>query len=261
MSDPETTAAIAAALKSDWETALEINLKIHKENPLDTECMNRLGKAYLELGNNKKAITIFKEVLKINKYDPIATKNLLRANQAPVSKNGQGKVSKKPATDSSNISFLEEPGRTKMVTLVNVAPIRTLLTLQCTDLVALTMKRHSLLVENMDGTYLGALPDDLGHRLLVLIKGGNEYEAIVKSVGKGLLILFIREKLRAKRFKNTPSFPSGTTDYLSFVRDENSHEETPNTNTAGTEEGADDEDESVFKKTEHLHQDEMPEEN
>lgn len=260
MSDPQTLAAIDAALSNDWQTALVLNTKILEENPSDLDCMNRLGKAYLELGNNKKAATIFKEVLKLNKYDPIATKNLLRANETAGSKPAKSTNGHAPTVPSgvkfSNISFLEEPGKTKMVTLVNVAPAKVLLCLRCADGVLLTVKRHSMLVENKDGTYLGALPDDLGHRLMVLVQGGNDYDAFIKSVSKSAVTLFIREKKRSKRFKNTPSFPSGNSEYLSFVRDEG-HEEVE---VKATEDDSGDEgDESDFKK--NLHQDEVQEEN
>lgn len=253
MPDPDTQSAIAAALKNDWQKALEINTKLLKDSPSDIDSLNRLGKAYLELGNTKKAIGVFKGILKLNKYDPIATKNLLRATQSPASK---GTKTKMPTTNF--VSFLEEPGKTKMVSLVNVASTKTLLTVRCADFVNLTIKRHSIFVESQDGNYLGALPDDLGHRILVLIKGGNSYDAFVKSVTKGLLILFIREKTRSKRFKNTPSFPTGNSDYLSFVREDQRTEETGP--KEGTEENQEDEDEVAFKRSERLHQDELPEE-
>lgn len=246
MSDPDTQSAIDAALNNDWQKALDLNLKLLKDNPSDIDCLNRLGKAYLELGNTRKAIGIFKEILKLNKYDPIATKNLLRATESPASK---GAKIKTPAANF--VSFLEEPGKTKMVSLVNVASTKTLLTVRCADFVNLTVKRHSIFVESQDGNYLGALPDDLGHRILVLVKGGNTYEAFVKSVNKGVLILFIREKTRSKRFRNTPSFPTGSSDYL------NLSEAGPK---EGTEENQEDEEEATFKRSERLHQDELPEE-
>ncbi len=261
MFEQKTQAAIDAALAQNWQRAVDLNTEILKDDPTDLDCLNRLGRAYLELGNNKKAATYFKEVLKVNKYDPIATKNLLRANETSAPKTKQkGKTDETPnRPQSPTISFLEEPGKTKMITLVNVAPAKVLLTLQCTDHVSLTAKRHTIFAERADGVYLGALPDDLGHRILVLIKGGNEYEAFVRSVGKGSLVLFIRERVRSKKFKNTPSFPSGSTDYLSFVRDDNHVDDTEK--EATDEDSGDDEDEASFKKAEKLHQDEMPEEN
>lgn len=257
MSDQDEQSAIDAALRNDWETAVLINTQILKENPEDTDSMNRLGKAYLELGNTKKAITIFKSVLKLNKYDPIAEKNLQRASQMTP---GASQKPNSGAQKSQNISFLEEPGKTKIIPLVNLASSKTLLNLRCADCVSIVTKKHSILIETQEGTYLGALPDDIGHRLLVLIKGGNQYEAFIKSVSKSSLILFVREFSKSKKLSSTPSFPGGNSDYLSFVREDTSPHDMPDTEETSEETG-DEDDEVTFKKSESLHQDEMPEEN
>jgi hypothetical protein len=37
------------------------------------------------------------------------------------------------------------------------------------------------------------LPDDLAHRMLILIQGGNKYEGFVKSVSKNTLFIFLKE--------------------------------------------------------------------
>lgn len=212
MQDPQTAAAINAALCCDWATAITANTQILKLDPQDIDCLNRLGKAYLETGENKKAAYYFRRVLKIDKYDPIAQKNLSRATSTKIKKTG---------TITPAINFLEEPGKTKLVTLVNAAPTSVLLKQNCADALTLLAKRHTVVVEDQEGNYLGALPDDLGHRLGVLIKGGNAYEATIKSVSKNSIIVFLRETSRAKRFLHTPSFlASGSGDYLSFVREE-----------------------------------------
>lgn len=257
MHDSLTQTAIDAAISNNWDKALATNLAILKETPDDIDSLNRLGKAYLELGNTKKAIETLKKVLKLNKYDAIANKNLLRAQSSPVKppKNTHG-AQTRPPTEAA--SFLEEPGKTKVIALVNLAPAKTLLTTRCADFVNLVVKRHSILVETTGGIYLGALPDDLGHRLLVLIKGGNAYTAFIKGITKGTFIIFIKEKTRAKKFKNTPSFPTGSTDYLSFVREDGQSDADDH---KAPEDGSDDDDEAVFKKTQSLHDDELPEEN
>ena len=215
MSDDDA-AAVNAALSSDWKRAEAINKKILDEKPLDIDCLNRLGKAYLELGENKKAVAVFRKVLKINKYDPIAQKNLNRALQVkPFRKPPENHYVQRPAAD-----FLEEPGKTKLVNLVNVASGPILLEQSYADRVALTPRRHTMIVTNLSETYLGALPDDLARRLLLLTKGGNRYECFVKSVCKNAINVFIRETFRAKRFAATPSFSSSNIDYFSSVRED-----------------------------------------
>lgn len=254
MSDSDADAAISAALSLDWQKASSINEKILASCPDDIDCLNRLGKAYLELGASQKAIACFKKVLKINKYDPIASKNLARVAALP--------ARKKSSSDKSDgqshrlISFLEEPGKTKVVNLVNTAPVKTLLLLNNADPVILLAKKHAIFVTNSAGSYLGALPDDIGHRLLILVKGGNKYEGYVKSLSKNSLTIFVKETVRAKKFHNTPSFPASSADYLSFVREESSGEE-PQA-TAETAEA--DQEEATFTPGEKIHQDEESDE-
>lgn len=260
MTDPDIEAAISAALSFDWQKALEINHKILENYPDDADCLNRIGKAYLELGQSKKAASFFKRVLKINRYDPIALRNLTRASQASFSKKNGHQPTQPNNNHSAHtiISFLEEPGRTKIISLVNLAPAKILLFLNTADQLLLIPKRHSVFVENSEGIYLGSLPDDLAHRLLILIKGGNKYESFVKSCSKNSLSIFIKETVKSKRFHNTPSFPTSGGDYLSFVREEVS--EDSKASSAVTESNDETEsDDTSFTKNQ-LHQDEEEEE-
>jgi tetratricopeptide (TPR) repeat protein len=219
MPDNLEAIAVAAALRCDWKTAADINAKILKERPEDLDALNRIGKAYLELGDAKKATTYFKRVLKISRFDPIATKNLARATAGG---------NKKPSSNNhfnsqdvaSPVSFLDEPGISKIINLVNIAPTKVLLSINCADKALITVKRHTVMATTADGTYLGAIPDDIGHRLLVLIKGGNTYDAFIKTISKGGISIFVKELSRSKKLKDTPSFPLGGADYLSFVRED-----------------------------------------
>lgn len=223
MQASDVEAAVEAALSLDWDRAVRLNEIILKGCPSDVDCLNRLGRAYLELGNCKKATTIFRKVLRLSKYDPIATKNLTRSLAAPKRKSRSNPMPVAP------VSFLEEPGKTKLIALVNVAPARILLNQDYANRVKLLARRHTILVSDMDENYLGALPDDLGHRLLILVRGGNKYEAFVKSVAKNGMTVFVREVERAKKFHNTPSFMGSGSDYLSYLREDSSTSEVPPT--------------------------------
>lgn len=207
--DDKIVEAIKAALCSNWQKAVEVNSQILKTDPKNIDCLNRLGKALLETGENKKSATIFRKVLKLDRYNAIAQKNLARTKTGSVKKNDNQTAS--PVTN-----FLEEPGKTKLVSLVNIASASVLLKQNQTDPVKLASKRHTVVVTDSEDNYLGALPDDVGRRLSLLIKGGNEYTAVIKSVTKNSLVVFLRESKRSKRFANTPSFASNA-DYLSFV--------------------------------------------
>ncbi len=251
MSDSDINSAIFAAIAGDWEKAVQINTQLLKSSPNDTDCLNRLGKALLELGEKEKAISVFRKVLKISKYDTIAQKNIDRANASKPSTKKKDQQSKTLVTN-----FLEEPGKTRLVTLVNVNSASTLLKLSFGDAIKLSPKRHTVVVSDQNDTYIGAIPDDLGHRLSVLIVGGNLYDGLIKSISKNSVIVFLREVSRAKKFRTTPSFPVGSSDYLSFVREDIRDQDKP----VVTPTEGDDDDTEDDHPVSHVHQDEEPEE-
>ncbi|MBI2587498.1 hypothetical protein HYW29_01665, partial [Candidatus Amesbacteria bacterium] len=43
--------AINAAINREWKQAVKINTFLLKQNPKDTDALNRLGRAYMELGS------------------------------------------------------------------------------------------------------------------------------------------------------------------------------------------------------------------
>lgn len=210
--------AINAALKNNWQEAININLAIIKQDKYNTEALNRLAFSYLQQGLSKKARICYQQVVNIDPYNEIAKKNLAKI------KTLKGKViphSNNENNINSNIGlFIEEPGKTKCVNLIKIATPNTISLLRPSEIVKLVPKRHSVIVENPISTYIGALPDDIGHKLAKRIKAGNRYEACIKSADKKSLVIFIRELYRAKRFKDQPTFPTATSqDYYSFVRD------------------------------------------
>ena len=70
----------------------------------------------------------------------------------------------------------------------------------------MTLKKHSVCIANEQGIYLGALPDDLSHKLITFISGGNKYDVYVKFSTSKKLTVFIRETERSTKFENQPSF-------------------------------------------------------
>ena len=93
------------------------------------------------------------------------------------------------------------------MTLVYPAPVRTLCNVMTAQQVMLHSRRHSIEIRNNKGDYLGALPDDLSHRLIKLIAAGNTYDAYVKNVEKNTVVVFIRELKRSKKYAQLSSFP------------------------------------------------------
>lgn len=199
--------AIREALDGNWEKAAEINKKILTANPQDPDALNRLARACAELGNSEKAKQCYNQVLQFDPANSIAAKNLKLLTK---SENGAGLAgSTANGNGHKNLTldiFLAEPGRTKLVNLINLATPATLSKLKAAEKVQMVAKKHQVVIETEDGEYVGAIPDDLSHYLISLTKFGNYYEVYVKAVKTNTVSVLIWEKLRAARFANQPSF-------------------------------------------------------
>ncbi len=195
--------AIDASLDCNWAEAVELNKVIIQSDPENTDALNRLAKAYMELGEFDLAKDFYSESLKFDPYNPIASKNLkliksFKSNGDGLFLSGHNKIS---AT-----LFLQEPGKTKIVNLLKVAEPQKLSKAFCGMQVEIVTKNKKITITDSNGNYLGILPDDVSHNLLRLIKGGNRYDVFVKSIKINGLSILIRETFRSKKFRNQPSF-------------------------------------------------------
>ena len=205
--------AIKAALEGKWEEAVQFNQEVLKYESDNIEALSRLAKAYLELKNNKKATKLYRQVLKLDRFNPIAKRTLERLKGSSRKTNQDQSTQKQVKTDF----FLKEPGKTKTVALVSPGDNDTLSELDVADEVILKPRRRSISVYDQKNRYLGRLPDDLSLRLIKLINRGNKYASAVKFIDKKNLQIFIREIKQSKKNANIPSFPSKTTGYHTFL--------------------------------------------
>ncbi len=194
-------AAINAALSHNWKDAIRINTLILESDKTDIASLNRLGYAYGQYGKRTLAKGTFERVLKLDPYNQIALKHL----------NNTSSTRKKSAPNSlpshvSPLSFLEEPGVTKIVSCVNLAPAQTLGGLSPGTELVLKPRNHCVEVRAAPNTYVAALPDDISFKLIKLIASGNRYQVYVRGVGKKSLTLMLRETARGKKFAGQPSF-------------------------------------------------------
>lgn len=200
--------AINAALTSNWQQAIDFNLEILEAEPKSVEALNRLGRAYFEIGKLSESKESFDKSLINDPYNQIAAKFIKRIETCkkknPKIKNNLGSNHNCPQVDSD--LFIEEPGKTKLITLLKVAEPQKLSLLSPGALVNLNIKNKIITIHDVDGEYLGVLPDDLSRHLVRLIHGGNKYQAIIKTTKINGLSILIRETYRSVRFKNQPSF-------------------------------------------------------
>lgn len=207
--------AVSYALKGNWDKAIIINQKILQEDQADVDALNRLAKAYVELGKITKARSCAKKVLRIDPFNTIATKSVNKW------KNYKATSSKNSNSDSAGPSsaqvFLEEPGRTKIISLLHLGNPKVIANVDAGDCVKLSTNSHRVSICSSNGSYIGRLSDDLSAHLKKLISLGNEYSVFIKSVEPKNVRVFIRETKRSKKLSNINSFSSEKIDYVSFT--------------------------------------------
>jgi len=212
--------AVNLALSGNWKEAIKINLEILHENPDDTEALCRLARAYSEIGKITQAREATKKVLEIDPVNPIALKFQQKLKSA---KNGVNSYS----AQTSPESFLEEPGKTKIVKLLNLGEKNVYSDLDPGEEVKLSSYSHKVSISTKDGKYMGRLPDDIAARLKNLIKEGNKYQVLIKSIEPGNIMVFIRETERGPKVANVASFSPEKIEYVSFTPPELVHTDTP----------------------------------
>ena len=179
--------AISDALKGAWNEAITTNIKILKSYPNDTDALNRLARAYQEVGLIPKAKASAQKVLKISPTNHIAQKTLAKLKTM---KKGDNSFH----TSITPESFLEIPGKTKLVELIHPGDFRVIATLNAGDEVAFFTHPHRVSVVTHDEKYMGRLPDDLAAKIRRLINTGNKFQVLVKSIDAKNVKVFIKSE-------------------------------------------------------------------
>jgi hypothetical protein len=200
-------AAIQMALQGRWNEALQINQIIVESFPNDVDAYNRLGKALTELGRYGDARDAYMKALEIDSLNSIARKNLTRlanlgVDEAP------------PRVASPKLSpqlFIEEMGKTGVTTLVR-PNMEVAVRMTAGDQVVVKPNGTALNVETMAGEHIGEVEPRLGHRLLKLISGGNEYVAAIQRLDDSQVRVFIRETFQHASLTQKLSFPPTVTE-------------------------------------------------
>lgn len=215
--------AISHALNANWKEAIKTNEIILKNDPQDIDALTRLARALAEIGNITEAKKTCQKVLEIDAYNVIAARSLEKwrglknAKGALLQQNGKTAGAKIPQI------FLEEPGKTKITSLLYPGSRVVIAKLDSADEVTLDTHSHRVQVLTADGKYIGRLPDDLSARIKYLTAAGNEYQAFIKSINNQDVKIILRESRRSKKMQDVPSFPGERIDYVSFTPPEFVH--------------------------------------
>ena len=188
--------AISSALLGQWKEAISINLKILQDYPDDLDAMNRIARAYVAIGEYTKAHDLAHKVLTHDSLNTLARKCIERCEMLKEVSMSMDDADRDDGDDvpqkTVSFSFLEVPGRTKIVNLLNIGDLKVISRLDPGDNVALVPRSHKVSVSTINGKYIGRLPDDLANKLISLIENGNEYESSIKSVSVKSISVFIK---------------------------------------------------------------------
>ena len=211
--------AVALALQGKWDEAAAINRELVDLCSEDVEALNRLGKAYLELGRYGEAQEAFTGALSHSPHNTIAKKNLERLSH--LQEKGAPPVA--PRKASLNL-FIEESGKSGVIVLHKPAPRHVLAKVAAGDPVNLRCEERRLLLEDLHGEYLGEVGPKLGTRLLRLIRSGNKYSGAVVSVHHQEVAVTLREIYTDPSLRGVCSFPSrGSEEQMAYLRNSNLH--------------------------------------
>jgi tetratricopeptide (TPR) repeat protein len=232
--------AIALAMQGRWREAVAANQEIIANFPHDVDAYNRLGRAYIELGDYAQAKEAYQRAVEFDPYNVIAQKNLRRLPYL-----GEG-GSEADSDRAEPQQFIEETGKAGVVSLYRLAPAGVLARMAAGNKVYLRRDGSGLTVANARGEYLGQVEPRHAQRLVKLVEGGNQYAAAIVSAAEDRVLVIIREVYQDPSQAGQLSFPprggENLRPYLSdkMLRRELEHIETEAEGPAGKDTGDDD---------------------
>ena len=144
-----TKQAIALAMQGRWKEAVAANKSLLDSFPNDVDAYNRLGRAYMELGEYSQAKEAYGRALQLDPYNTIAEKNLHRLSHL-----GEAMAGAEGGFNKVELhQFIEETGKAGVVNLYHLAPPQILARTVAGSKVNLKIDGSSLIVDNSRGEY------------------------------------------------------------------------------------------------------------
>lgn len=195
--------AIALAMEGRWQEAVAANKNLLESFPSDVDACNRLGRAYMELGEYLQAREAYERAIGLDPYNTIAQKNLDRLAHLGETVAGTGGGFNKVEPQH----FIKEVGKAGVVNLYCLAPQEVLARIVAGSKANLLVDGSNLIIKSQHGDYLGQAPPKYGQRLIKLIEGGNEYSVAVVSSKVDAITVIIREEYQHPSQAGRLSFP------------------------------------------------------
>ncbi len=195
--------AVALAMEGRWKEAVEANKSLIESFPNDVDAYNRLGRAYMELGEYALARQAYEKSLELDSYNTIAKRNLQRLSL--LGESGTSAETNYQRVDLQ--SFIEEVGKAGVVSLTRLAEPQILAKTVDGSQVRLRIDKPLLIAENNYGEYLGQVDPKHGQRLIKFMEGGNRYSAAIISSTEEAVSIIIKEIYQDPSQAGKLSFP------------------------------------------------------
>ncbi len=196
--------AVELSTSNRWEEAIATNEQLLQLGE-DTECYNRIGKAYLELGRFEEAQEAYNNTLQLNPSNVIARKNLARLKDlAHMDDRG---LRKEQRTYADPQLFIIETGKTALTTLTNVPGREIGLRLVSGEQVELQYDEKSVSVIDSEGRTIGQFEPLLAQRLIEMHNAGSRYAAAIANLDGNQIKVLIREIFQSPDQRHIVSFP------------------------------------------------------
>jgi tetratricopeptide (TPR) repeat protein len=190
--------AIKEASNQNWERAKQINLAILNQQKNNIETLNRLGIAYIKLGQKQNAIKCFSHVIKISPNNIISQKNLQKLHLAGDKKISNTIDKKYLVNDSSKSINLKFELNNKTSSLDNE--------IGAGDSLIIKHKEDSISIYK-DKILLNVIKHTIAKRISKLIKLGNKYSCTVIGSNEKYIRVNIKEIFKSESTINIISFP------------------------------------------------------
>ncbi|MEK7597220.1 MAG: tetratricopeptide repeat protein [Patescibacteria group bacterium] len=211
--------AINNAMNGQWAEAITFNENIIKIDKKNIEAFLRLGFAYLQTNKIKKAKQYYLEALKIQPNNIFVKKNLEKIKILE-----SKKLTYLNAPPVDPLLFVDIPGKTKTVSLVNCGPKNVLAKLAVGQKVFLINKKRRVEIRTENKEYAGCLPDDLSKRLAIFIKNGGIFSVYIKETSLKHTVVLIKEEKKGAKMIKYIAFPSDLSVNLSQMENSSGEE-------------------------------------
>ncbi len=160
-----------AAFEGNWEDAVTLNLQIIDRFQKDADAFNRLGRAYISLGNLDEAKEAYSKALRADPANLIARRNLQRLEILRGQSGRPAAAVSRPGPMPRTTAFLEEVGKTWVDELVNPGDLPLLADISAGEELRLSEEGDRLVVRRANGDRVGEVEPKTGRRVMDLMAG------------------------------------------------------------------------------------------